>query len=730
MRETSHDPRQSPSEQTPAREPIEAKLERLTRMIGTDEGFYVLALHSFVEYWLRYEKGYGAGPEFGELTWAFRNELLDSRGDAFIEGLSCLGRLGHQHVFANKVRHAFEALDPEEAVAATHLFLTFCRLADLDRCAALGLLEKHLDAWKQRATPLEQGAVIRGLQSEIERLAASNKDLLGQRAQYEELSAELEGLQAQVAASDRALAEARGVADRRHERLDELRRERNALAQERNRLLGRLAEFDQLERYLRYLGRLSVYTRTRMDYERSLAQLTPEQEEAAQAVRLHGTYLIRGGPGTGKSLVLLESLRRAARQHALDFGQGERAVLITFTRTLVRYDRYIAEIMGLDVPLEVIATVDALFFEKLQTIEPGVVYDFALLDKLVTPERAPAFLTPEELRAEIETLLFGWALTRQEYVEEIILREGMRRRLTRRQREEVWRVRDEIAAEMEARRVYTTGYGRLKLLEHLRAHPGDRSLRDISHLFLDEAQDLTPAALAILRELTRASIVMAADSDQSLYNAASPFGRAGLSMRGVTRVLRTNFRNTAQIHALAERFRERSAGLGWEGESRPFAFREGPAPELYLAADAEEARRLLVEKLLLFVGPLGYEADNVCVLVPRNLEMAPMLAALAAAGWEGVDITEEPFTFRDAGRVRLSTLHSSKGLDFPVVLMYLPYLPRREHLDETQGDRLVRNLVYVGMTRAMDNLNVFTVEDAERADAVLAALVAAFPPRA
>ncbi len=729
MRETSDDPRQSPPGQGPASEPIEAKLGRLARLIGTDEGFYVLALHSFVEYWLRYEKGYGAGPEFGELTWTFRNELLDSRGDTFIEGLFCLGRLGHQHISTNKVRHAFEALDPEEAVAATHLFLAFCRLAGLDRCAALGLFEKHLDAWKRRTTPIEQGSVIRVLQSEIERLAARNKDLLGQRAQYEELSAQLAGLQAQVAASDRALAEARSVADRRHERLDELRRERNALAQERNRLLGRLAEFDQLERYLRYLGRLSVYTHTRMDYERSLAQLTPEQEEAAQAVRPRGTYLIRGGPGTGKSLVLLETLRRAARQHALDFGQGEHVVLITFTRTLVKYDRYIGEIIGLDLPLEVIATVDTLLFGKLQVVEPGVVYDFALLDKLITLERTPAFLTPEELRAEIETLLFGWALTRQEYVEEIILREGMRRRLTRRQREEVWRVRDEVAAEMEARRVYTIGYGRLKLLGHLRANPADRSLRDISHLYLDEAQDLTPAALQILRELTRASIVMAADSDQSLYNAASPFGRAGLSMRGVTRVLRTNFRNTAQIHSLAERFRERSAGLGWEDESRPFAFREGPAPELCVARDAEEARGLLVEKLRLFLDRLGYEAENVCVLVPRNLEMAPMLAALAAAGCEGVDITEEPFTFHDAGRVRISTLHSSKGLDFPVVLMYLPYLPRREHLDETQGDRLVRNLVYVGMTRAMDNLNVFTVDGAARADSVLAALVAAFPPQ-
>jgi hypothetical protein len=733
MSEEHHAAEAPPAVPLPDRETIEVKLDRLTHLVGTDQGFYVLALHSFVEYWLRYKKGYGQGPSFGDLTWTFREELQSAHGDTSIPGISCLAGLGRQHALTGSVRHAFESLDSEEAVAATHLFLAFCRLVGLHQDSALGTLEKHLDAWKNRAPLVEQAGMIRTMQAEIAKLSARNKELLAQRAELADLGARLEDVQRQLAAASRAAAEARSLADRRHGRLDELRRERNALEQERTGLRARMVEYEQLERYLRYLGRLSVYTQTRLDYERSLAQLTPEQDEAAAGVRLSGTYLVRGGPGTGKSLVLLEALRRAALQHALDFGQGESVVLVTFTRTLVKYNRYIAELMGLDLPLEVVATVDTLLLRKLQAIEPEARYDFDLLDRIVAPERTPLFLTVEELRGEIEGLLFGWALTRQEYVEEIILREGMRHRLTRRQREEVWAIRDEVVAEMEATHVYTTGYGRLRLLEHLQKHPQDRALRDISHLFVDEAQDLTPAALQILRELTRGGIVMAGDPDQSLYNAASPFARAGLSMRGSTRVLRTSFRNTAQIHALAERFRERSAHLGWEGETRPFAFREGPVPELILAGDAEEARALLAEKLRVFLD-VGYEPENVCILVPRNLEIAPMLERLAALGLAGIDITDAPFTFYDRGRVRLSTLHSSKGLDFPVVLLYLPYLPRRPHLDETQSDRLVRNLLYVGITRAMDNLNVFAVEAAAASDPLIGALAAAFgleahPPR-
>jgi hypothetical protein len=69
-----------PWRENPWPELLEEKLERLTRLVGTDERFYVLALHSFVEYRLRCENGHGDGPKFAELTWAFRNELLDLLG--------------------------------------------------------------------------------------------------------------------------------------------------------------------------------------------------------------------------------------------------------------------------------------------------------------------------------------------------------------------------------------------------------------------------------------------------------------------------------------------------------------------------------------------------------------------------------------------------------------------------------------------------------------------------
>ena len=713
---------------------LETKLDRLTRLVGTDEGFYTLALHAFIEYFLRYEKKYGEGPGFHELTWAFREELLHDRGE-FIDGLNCLNRLGKQHVLTNKVRHSFEMMDSEEAAAATHLFVNFCKLAGIDSFHQVHLLQKSLEIWSERTSVLEAATMIHRMQEEILRLRDRTQSLLEQRREYEQLKEQLRDQQGRLSASEREMRQVRETDQHRKERLDELRRERNTLVQERAELLARLEDYQDLERYLRYLGRLSIYTRTRMDYEQSISQLTPEQEQIVATLNPQKSLLIRGGAGTGKSLVLIEALRRALLQGELPLGQEQPVVLVTFTRTLVKYSRYIAELKAMNVPLDIISTADSLFYRKLQQICPEARYDFELLDTWATPEMTPSFLTRDELASELENFLFAEGVTEEEYLQEVVPRAGMRRRLSRQQRQAVWDLRRSLVEEMEEKRVYTRNYGRLKLLGYLKAHPEDRKIRDIGCLFLDEVQDLTPVALSGLRELTRGAMIMAGDGGQSIYSFRSPFPRSGIRLRGATRILKTNFRNTIQVYRLAESFRRRSlapeAGIDGaaEGEpdadaaAQPFPFREGPVPELYTARRVEELERLLLDKIMVFLEELGYDPENLCILVPRNREIDALRRRLESSGFELEDISSEEFSFRSADRIRVSTLHSSKGLDFPVVLLYLPYLHRRGQYDEEQTERLLRNLVYVGITRAMDNVNVFTLESD---DPVLRDLAACF----
>jgi superfamily I DNA/RNA helicase len=49
--------------------------------------------------------------------------------------------------------------------------------------------------------------------------------------------------------------------------------------------------------------------------------------------------------------------------------------------------------------------------------------------------------------------------------------------------------------------------------------------------------------------------------------------------------------------------------------------------------------------------------------------------------------------------VRLCTLHSSKGLDFPAVLLFLPSMPTGGSYDEKASESLARNLIYMAILR-------------------------------
>jgi ATP-dependent exoDNAse (exonuclease V) beta subunit len=128
-----------------------------------------------------------------------------------------------------------------------------------------------------------------------------------------------------------------------------------------------------------------------------------------------------------------------------------------------------------------------------------------------------------------------------------------------------------------------------------------------------------------------------------------------------------------------------------------------------------------------YLEQLEYEPDDICVLSPRSVEMSRISAALAEEGVETLIVTDRDFQFSTAGAVRLSTLHSSKGLDFPVVLVFLPALNRHNKFDDTTTERLLRNLVYVGCTRAVENLSVFACPNE---DPILADLCNAIAPPA
>ncbi|MGA2478316.1 MAG: hypothetical protein ABSG63_06145 [Spirochaetia bacterium] len=128
-------------------------------------------------------------------------------------------------------------------------------------------------------------------------------------------------------------------------------------------------------------------------------------------------FLMRGGAGTGKTIVLLHAWGRARRDLFTP-----RTVLLTYTTTLVKYDRYLAELLKASEDPGLIQTADS-FFRRSNT----------------------GFMSSAELTTEVEDFLFANMVSKSESLEKRVARRGMRRPLSAAQRVLVWQIRDLIA---------------------------------------------------------------------------------------------------------------------------------------------------------------------------------------------------------------------------------------------------------------------------------------------
>lgn len=692
----------------------ERRLAHLSALVGGQSGALIRGLHSFMEDFLREASPEGlAGKSFTDRLAAFAESSGSREGTPQLRGL--VKRLAAEHELAFRAAWSTAAPDADEAAAAAHNFLQFCELAGIDSPALAGL-QDFRDAWRRRPGQ-EPGAALQEVQAELVASQADERRILEQTAQWAEDKQKLAELEGEVLRLQAALSRESAREAPSRERLEQIREETRGLESRRAELQGRLASYRDLDLYVQHVSRFSLYTRSRRDYERGLLELTAEQRDAVEAMRPGHDVLVRGGAGTGKTIVLIHALARALAEHSQELALGPRGrvLLLTYTTTLVKYDRYIADVLRGTDAQGIILTVDRFLAERLELLAERQRVDYRIAAALAERLNTTSFFTAQEVVTEVEDFLFANLVTRQEYLEERIPRRGMRQPLSVGQREAVWTVRDRMVEAMEHDGVLSRNYSRVKLIERLDAGAAG-ALRDLDCAFVDESQDLTAADLGALKRLSARGLLMAGDAGQGIYTAGSPYKRAGIDITGRARVLHTSFRTTAAIQEVAEDYR-RLSGLEEDEDSAAAAVRQGPIPELHLAGSRAELARLLLRKAALFIERLGYDPENLAVLAPSKTDLAAIGDLLGHAGYRWANIRDEDFSFGEPGTIRLSTMHSSKGLDFGVVLLYLPALPPRQSYDDATNALLVRNLIYVAMTRAMDNLNVFTLEGAHEGQA-------------
>lgn len=235
-------------------------------------------------------------------------------------------------------------------------------------------------------------------------------------------------------------------------------------------------------------------------------------------------------------------------------------------------------------------------------------------------------------------------------------------------------------------------------------------------ILIDEGHDFEPDWFQLVVQMldpASNSLLVLYDDAQSIYRPgpkrrAFSFSSVGIQAQGRTTILRLNYRNTAQVLAVARAFAQellnaREADEDGVPQVLPeTAGRHGPYPELRQCAHAGEEMRELVLVLQL-ANQEGQAWSEMAVIYRTNHQAKALEQVLQRAGipfTSALSTQGRDALFASGDTVKLVSMHSSKGLEFPVVLIpglgQLP-LHSAEPAEEAR-------LLYVAMTRALERL--------------------------
>jgi Nuclease-related domain/UvrD-like helicase C-terminal domain/AAA domain len=234
-------------------------------------------------------------------------------------------------------------------------------------------------------------------------------------------------------------------------------------------------------------------------------------------------------------------------------------------------------------------------------------------------------------------------------------------------------------------------------------------------LLIDEAHDFEDAWLRMSTALvspSTQSLLVLYDDAQSIYQTQRRkfnFANVGIDARGRTSILKLNYRNTAEVLALAMQCAQTL--LHPEGGERgddelpliePASVgRRGPLPVLIEARHQHEEAALIAQRIAAARDD-GVALQDIAVLCRTRSLMRPIEAALQARQLAVQSMNHQAFRRFEWQRpaVKLLTLHSAKGLEFPLVFVAgLQAMPMADEPLEA-----ATRLLYVAMTRASQQL--------------------------
>jgi superfamily I DNA/RNA helicase/mRNA-degrading endonuclease RelE of RelBE toxin-antitoxin system len=457
-----------------------------------------------------------------------------------------------------------------------------------------------------------------------------------------------------------------------------------------------------------------------------LLKLDPEQEKFLNSTS-KGAILIKGGPGTGKSILALYQVKKLAEE-------GKTPILFTtYTNTLVNYSRQLLkqllgkspEAAGVEV-----TTVDSLarrYYIAQHYIEPKIANENQCLGCLQTALDTTQMPARDEgecktIQHQLENLGLSYLLeeildfiegrgilTRDEYL--AIKRGGRITPLRANMRKAIWAIYETWKERMSRNGYISWEQMRHQALEVATQLPE----KPYQALIVDEVQDLSPVALRFLLKLVQSfqQVYLTGDLSQSIYQRHFSWRQVDADLNVKSReLLGRNYRNTQQIAAACATILKGTDAGDVECLVPESCTHQGNVPTLLLVDNQEQRIRAIQNFFTNAARQFRLPIHSGAVLCPTKQLGEEIASQLTNLGMKAEFVTREMLDLNQPS-IKVLTIHSAKGLEFPFVAVVglkeglLPHIPPNLPSDEIPAaiDQQ-RRLFYVGCSRAMQALMV------------------------
>ncbi len=726
-------------------------LKRIRKLVDSGEhGFPVLAVHSLVEREIAAAAGYRY-PDSAKMKFFDLCHMLPDMDYLHWKAVENLNR--DRNEYANRVRHNFEDLTPADAGLIENRFLDFVRLFSpaSERLPEYGELKKAVtNALNDIKTITISEEKYRELLGKYREVIAIKSDYDEVNRKYEDEKAKVDGLNKQIldlnekfsskkrklesdyaakrtelynAQRDRSRLEKdlKALAEERDTAIKELESrlvsEVGRLEEERKGFIAELEKSRHIVDAYDFESRFFAYSEGRRNFMKSSLVLSPRQREIVDSVSLSSDCLVCGGAGSGKTLVLLAILKKLTEESPA--GEKTRCRFLTFTKTLASFSKNILPELDDSVVPE-IRRVNQLVYTMMVKIFGRQRFswgDDPLKKRVPALERNPGYA--KEIR------LFIWPnnIAKDAYLSGCE-RRGMKDDIALCERAEIWRALEELESDLEKDPdEWPLEYAVVRLLGEYETAPGrfDEFLCD--YTLVDEYQDLSLATLRLLKKLTGKAVYLAGDPSQSIFKRTDySLTETGIEVGGRVRKLDQCYRSTREISDVCRRYMETTGISGVPGtDDEDMRNIRSGLPVSFITSDsADECRTGLVEDILALLR-IGIPGKDICVVVYSKKQRNPILEALKAEAVDAEIIdperTPDDDDMFESDSVKILTIHSAKGLEFPCVVFYAVEDVHESDVDSESYENLKRSLVYVAITRACSSLHVF-YDGSTRSDAL------------